>query len=55
MLVDAFKGNAGHKVKPRITFNPYGDHQRNQSIVLRLSKGLGLKCSYFDYTKLVEH
>lgn len=55
MTVGILMGNAGHQVKPRLTFNPYGDHQHNYQKLTRLSKGLGLKCSYFDYSKLVEH
>ena len=55
MTVGILKGNAGHQVKPRLTFNPYGDHQHNYQKLARLSKGLGLNCSYFDYSKLIEH
>mmetsp|Transcript_9311 Transcript_9311/g.12666 ORF Transcript_9311/g.12666 Transcript_9311/m.12666 type:complete len:148 (+) Transcript_9311:603-1046(+) len=43
------------KVKPRMTFTPIGEPERVMLAVNRMNKGLGLVCSYFDYTRLVEH
>ena len=45
------------RVKPRLTFQPYGKQQDVQVSLNRLTKGkgTGLVCSYYDYTHLVMH